>query len=118
MGTLEAEKPAERLDAIDRSAAASDSNEFGLDRELKEKMDSKYDHRVEKEVVAWMEAILGETKGDEPVPAWLKDGVRLCNLINTIKPGTVKKVHKSKIAAFQHENITFFVNAARELGVA
>merc|ERR1711956_58503 len=48
---------------------------------------------------------------------WLKDGHVLCALVNAIKPGIVKKVNTSSMPFKQMENITYFMNAARELGV-
>merc|ERR1712066_456596 len=49
---------------------------------------------------------------------WLKDGLVLCSLVNKIKPGTIKKPNTSKLPFKQMENITFFMKAARELGVS
>jgi hypothetical protein len=50
----------------------------------------------------------------EPFPAGsfheaLKDGVYLCKLINTIQPGSVKKVNTTKMAFKQMENIGNFL---------
>merc|ERR1712087_839700 len=42
----------------------------------------------------------------------------LCDLINKIKPGTIAKPNASKLAFKQMENITFFMKAAREIGVS
>ncbi|EFP02732.1 hypothetical protein GCK72_001689 [Caenorhabditis remanei] len=47
----------------------------------------------------------------------LKDGSRLCKLVNAIKEGSVKKIMKP-ISNFNClENINQFTNAARKLGV-
>jgi len=92
---------------------------YGLDAELKAKQDAKYDAGLEADVVAWIEAIVGpeKTKGDQDVQEWLKSGEVLCHLINAIKPGTVKKVNTMNAPFKQMENITYFMNAAREWGV-
>jgi len=89
----------------------------GLDAELAAKQKAKYDPELEKEVVNWIETITGAKKGDEEIADWLKDGLVLCKLVNTIKPGTIKKTNESKMPFKQMENITFFMNAARDLGV-
>lgn len=92
---------------------------FGLDAELKAKQDAKYDPALEAEVVGWIEAIVGadKAKGDQPVQEWLKSGQVLCHLINAIKPGTVKKVNTMNAPFKQMENITYFMNGARDFGV-
>lgn len=48
----------------------------------------------------------------------LKDGVILCELANKISPGIIKNIKKSKIPFMQMENISFFIQAIRKLGVA
>jgi len=91
---------------------------YGLDAELARKQAAKYDVELEKEVTDWIEAVSGEKKGDQEVEDWLRDGTVLCKLANTIVPGTIKKVNTSKMPFKQMENITFFMNAARALGVS
>lgn len=90
---------------------------YGLDAELKRKQEAKYDPELEAQVVAWIETISGESKGDASVEDWLKNGQVLCKLVNAIKPGAVKKVNTSAMPFKQMENITFFMNAARDIGV-
>merc|ERR1711981_29051 len=47
----------------------------------------------------------------------LKDGTHLCKLINTLKPGAVKKVNKPGMPFKEMENITFFLEAAVAFGL-
>jgi hypothetical protein len=69
------------------------------------------------EAQEWIEAIVGEkflsNFGDS-----LKDGVILCNLMNIIKPGSVKKVEHSQMPFKQMENVSNFLKACRTVGVA
>ena len=47
----------------------------------------------------------------------MRDGKRLCALVNTIKPGAVKKVYEGNIAFKVMENLSKFNAAIRDLGV-
>ncbi|CAO3670839.1 unnamed protein product [Rhizopus stolonifer] len=48
----------------------------------------------------------------------LKDGVILCNLVNQLKPGTIKGVGQKKDFSFvQMDNITRFLQGVRQLGM-
>jgi len=59
----------------------------------------------EAEVLAWIEAVLGEKLPPGNYEDILRDGVVLCNLINKLAPGSVKKI-QSKGTNFQlMENI-------------
>jgi len=107
-----AAESAERL-----SGTAVDAVIYGMDKDQKEKMENEYPHTLEKEAVGWIEALTGERKGQMSVCEWLRSGVLLCNLVNVITPGNIPKVHRSNVAALQHENIKFFLSAARDFGV-
>lgn len=96
---------------------AEELPEYGLDKELRERRASKYDVNLEMQVTAWIEAVSGEKKGDTTFAEWLKNGQVLCKLANAVRPGIVKKVNTSQMPFKQMENITYFMNAARELGV-
>jgi len=89
-----------------------------MDEELKAKQDAKYDVGLETEVRQWIEKVTGKKKPDADTFAeWLKNGQVLCALVNAIKPGTVQKVNTQNFPFKQMENITYFMNAAREFGV-
>mmetsp|Transcript_17491 Transcript_17491/g.54621 ORF Transcript_17491/g.54621 Transcript_17491/m.54621 type:complete len:399 (+) Transcript_17491:159-1355(+) len=60
-----------------------------------------------------------ETRPEESFGEHLKDGVLLCQLLNKIKPGTVKKVsNHSSLAFHQMANVTNFLRGCQELGVS
>ena len=52
------------------------------------------DPTMEAEARAWIEAVIGEGPLEGTLQEALKSGAVLCNLINKIKPGTVKKINK------------------------
>jgi len=78
---------------------------------------SKRSANNEQDVVRWIEAIVGSGKGDVTVAEWLKSGIILCNLVNAIQPGLVRTVNQQNVPFKQMENITKFLNAARDLGL-
>merc|ERR1712107_340059 len=80
----------------------------GLDADLAAKM---------AEVVDWIQTVSGSSIGDASFAEWLHDGKVLFALINAIKPGAIPKVNQSTLAFKQMENITYFMNAARDMGV-
>ncbi|XP_003371562.1 muscle-specific protein 20 [Trichinella spiralis] len=58
------------------------------------------------------------TDGDyESFAKTLRDGTILCNLINAISPGKIKKINQSKTNFANMENIHQFVQACRDFGV-
>merc|ERR1711870_63085 len=48
---------------------------------------------------------------------WLKSGVVLCNLANQVKPGSIAKINSSTMPFKQMENIKYFMDFARRVGV-
>mmetsp|Transcript_125995 Transcript_125995/g.245742 ORF Transcript_125995/g.245742 Transcript_125995/m.245742 type:complete len:683 (-) Transcript_125995:24-2072(-) len=100
-----------------KEGTLNDDCVYGMDKDLKEKLEAKYDRQLEQQVTEWIEIVSGEKKGDRGVEEWLKDGRVLCALANAIRPGVIKKVHTSSLAFKQMENITFFTDVAREAGV-
>jgi len=90
---------------------------YGLDADLKSKQNAKYDTGLETQVVNWIQSVTGESKGGQSVHEWLKNGQVLCKLANTVRPGIVRKINTMNAPFKQMENITYFMDAARALGV-
>ena len=73
----------------------SSSNKLGLDKEIHERIQGKYDVALEAEAMQWIATVVGiqapTVLGNEGAAlyAWLKDGVILCDLLNALRPGTV-----------------------------
>jgi hypothetical protein len=66
----------------------------------------------------WMEAVTGKRFDDNDLWETTKSGVYLCELINRIKPGTVKKINKSARMPFHcMENITKYIEGCESLGM-
>ncbi|EGD73794.1 hypothetical protein PTSG_05487 [Salpingoeca rosetta] len=89
---------------------------FGDLAERRARVDSKYDKELEKIHIAFIEANTGE-KMTGTFQEWLKSGVVLCNLINALQPGSVKKIHPGSMAFKQMENISNFLTALPAYGV-
>lgn len=95
---------------------------YGLTAEVMRKVEEKYDLQAEQEAVEWINAVLGGTElsdayGKDAVQEKLKDGIILCKVMNTLKPGAIKKIHAAKSNSFRHmENISNFLTAVEEFG--
>uniref|UniRef100_A0A8C5QHB9 Calponin n=1 Tax=Leptobrachium leishanense TaxID=445787 RepID=A0A8C5QHB9_9ANUR len=89
---------------------------YGLSAEVKSKLAQKYDPQKEAELRQWIESITGRSLGNKFMEA-LKDGVILCELINKLQPGSVRKINESTQNWHQLENIGNFVKAITAYGV-
>ena len=95
---------------------------YGMTAEVQAKLDAKYDVQKEREAMAWLAEITGDSSlrsvtGASAVHEKLKDGVILCSLINKLQPGSVPKVNSSKMAFKMMENIGNFLDACEKYGV-
>jgi hypothetical protein len=89
---------------------------------LKKKQQDKYSPELEKEAREWIEAVTGEKltstfaeslksgRVSLRTPSNCHLGVVLCNLINKIKPDTIKKVNKNNMAFSKVNHSTYFIN--------
>eukprot|EP01083_Nonionella_stella_P077002 210049_1 len=94
-----------------------DGYSYGLDADLKRKAAEKYDPAREASAAEWLYSITGiEQTGS--FQEWLKSGVVLCEAINRIKPGTVRKINKSRMPFIQRENISQYLTGCRDMGMA
>jgi len=77
----------------------------------------KRDAGQEKQVVAWIKAVLGEYPEELPYEEALKNGVILCKFMNTLSPGAVPKINTSGSNFKMMENASLFHNALVNYGV-
>ncbi|XP_039856257.1 calponin-2-like [Simochromis diagramma] len=78
---------------------------YGLSAEVKNKIAQKYDPQKEEELRIWIEDITGSSIGPD-FQKGLKNGVLLCELINRLQPGSVRKINQSALNWHQLENLT------------
>ncbi|KAJ1974569.1 Protein kinase of the Mitotic Exit Network [Dimargaris xerosporica] len=83
-----------------------------LDQRRKEQRQSNHQAAVE-----FLEGVLGEKLPSDNLRSALQDGVLLCQLINRLRPGTIRQVAQKDIPFAKMENIGCFLSAAHELGV-
>ena len=98
---------------------ADDWGKGSLEADVRAKLDAKAGSASTDAALRWVVAVTGKPveEGTSLADA-LKDGVLLCEAVNAIAPGTIKKISTSKMAFHQLNNITVFLRAAKGLGVA
>ena len=93
----------------------------GIAADLEKTRSEKYPVEAEKECIKWMESILKEKKSGS-FQEWLKDGSRLCRLIDKIYPGTVSQDHckppASSLVFKEYDNINHFIKGCSDHGVS
>jgi hypothetical protein len=104
---------------LQENLSPTNQGQTTLDEDLKRIRDAKYDPVLEASVCSWIGQIIGQNKpASESAASWLKTGDILCQLINAIRPGTLKKYNANTTSKFkQMENITLFLRACREVGM-
>ncbi|KRX41521.1 Muscle-specific protein 20 [Trichinella murrelli] len=94
---------------------------YGLGQAVLDKQAGKFNSEEGKHLLEWIKQITKKefpTDGDyESFAKTLRDGTILCNLINAISPGKIKKINQSKTNFANMENIHQFVQACRDFGV-
>jgi hypothetical protein len=90
---------------------------FGMDAELAKKQAMKYDVGKEGEARRWIEEVSGLGLISGEFGDALKDGIVLCQLLNKIKPNSIRKIETSKMPFKQMENISKFLKGCRSYGV-
>ncbi|XP_050954536.1 calponin-3a [Labeo rohita] len=89
---------------------------YGLSAEVKNKIAQKYDLQKEEELRFWIEEVTGMPIGDS-FQKGLKDGVILCELINKLQPGSIKKINHSQLNWHKLENLGNFIKAILAYGL-
>ncbi|XP_015272606.1 PREDICTED: LIM domain only protein 7-like [Gekko japonicus] len=70
-----------------------------------------------REVLLSLEAVTGKSFGNKDFRAALENGVLLCDLINKIKPGVIKKINHLSTPIAGLDNINVFLKACEKLGL-
>merc|ERR1712018_581935 len=94
---------------------------YGLSRECAMKSQAKFSPERAKECMTWIEEVTGQKLGDIKdqidFAEHLKDGAVLCQLINAISPGSVKRINTMKAPFKQRENIEMYLKACAAYGL-
>jgi hypothetical protein len=91
---------------------SSDSIKEGI----KVRQETKYDPVRAEKAKKWLEEVLKETFSEENLQEALKSGVRLCNALNLVYPGSIPKINTKDTTYMQRENLDKYVKACGRLG--
>ncbi|XP_057188232.1 LIM domain only protein 7b isoform X8 [Triplophysa rosa] len=69
------------------------------------------------EAQRWIENVTQKRFGSKSFRVALEDGVLLCNLINTLKPGIIKRVNRLSTPIAGLDNVNVFLKACEKLGL-
>ncbi|XP_048054379.1 LOW QUALITY PROTEIN: LIM and calponin homology domains-containing protein 1a [Megalobrama amblycephala] len=69
------------------------------------------------EAQKWIEAVTGRSFGDKDFRGGLENGILLCELLSSIKPGLVKKINRLPTPIAGLDNLTMFLRGCEELGL-
>ncbi|XP_035385793.1 LIM and calponin homology domains-containing protein 1a isoform X14 [Electrophorus electricus] len=69
------------------------------------------------EAQKWIEAVTGRSFGDKDFRNGLENGILLCELLSSIKPGLVKKINRLPTPIAGLDNLTMFLRGCEELGL-
>jgi len=99
---------------------------YGLSRECQMKSQAKFSGEEARDALYWVEAVI-KRQLEIPQQAGpidqldfadiLKDGIVLCQLINCLMPGAVKKINTMKAPFKQRENLEMFLKGCEAYGL-
>ncbi|KAL0973668.1 hypothetical protein UPYG_G00209230 [Umbra pygmaea] len=69
------------------------------------------------EAQKWIEAVTGRCFGDKDFRGGLENGILLCELLSSIKPGLVKKINRLATPIAGLDNLSVFLRGCEELGL-
>ncbi|XP_028257988.1 LIM domain only protein 7-like isoform X2 [Parambassis ranga] len=69
------------------------------------------------EAQRWIEEVTGKSFSCDDFRAALENGLLLCNLINQLKPGIIKRVNRLSTPIAGLDNVTVFLKACGKLGL-
>lgn len=69
------------------------------------------------EAQKWIEAVTGRCFGDKDFRGGLENGILLCELLSSIRPGLVKKINRLPTPIAGLDNLSVFLRGCEELGL-
>ncbi|UJR13373.1 hypothetical protein I4U23_000390 [Adineta vaga] len=101
---------------------ADRAEKHGFAKQAFDKIQSKYDVLQAQEALQWVSQMIGEqfdTNGEmDNVYTQLRDGRKLCQLMNKIVPNSIPKINSGENSFKLMENIARFGQAARTYGLS
>ncbi|XP_039607285.1 LIM and calponin homology domains-containing protein 1-like isoform X2 [Polypterus senegalus] len=88
----------------------------GLDLEESRQQDASPEPAFH-EAQQWIEAVTGRRFGEKDFRGGLENGILLCELLNAIKPGIIKKINRLPTPIAGLDNITLFLRGCEDLGL-
>ncbi|XP_016101884.1 LIM and calponin homology domains-containing protein 1 isoform X4 [Sinocyclocheilus grahami] len=70
-----------------------------------------------REAQRWIEVVTGRSFTDSDFRGGLDNGILLCELLNTIRPGLVKKINRLPTPVAALDNVALFLKGCLELGL-
>jgi len=98
---------------------------FGLSRECALKAQAKFDLGKAQQALEWIERLTekqieyngSQLNDSEEFGAILKNGHLLCETINRLRPGTIKKINTLKAPFKERENIELYLKGCESYGL-
>jgi len=101
--------------------AENRATKSGLAAETQSKVNAKYSEEDASKVLEWIGGLIGESfdfSGSmDNFQEQLKDGQKLCKLMNAVKPGSIKKINSGKLVFKWMENLQNFNQTCKAVGV-
>ncbi|XP_069387351.1 LIM and calponin homology domains-containing protein 1 isoform X16 [Paralichthys olivaceus] len=95
---------------------ASPAADIGQSHQHHPASDSAADSAFQ-EAQTWIEAVTGRCFGDRDFRGGLENGILLCELLSSIKPGLVKKINRLPTPIAGLDNLSVFLRGCEELGL-
>jgi len=88
---------------------------YGLDADIKKKLEAKWDPQKAAQAQAWLEALSG-VRATGTLYDYLRNGVILCTAVNKIQPNVVARINTTTMPFKERENIANYLQACKTLG--
>jgi len=98
--------------------SSSDLPIYGIDIELKSKIEGKYDHEAESQVIKFIERFTDPKPENVTFQNWLKNGLPLCRMAQAIRQDLIGNFREDAVKPFQMmENVEAFLKWCTGMGL-